>query len=253
MTRPLFSSLALLWLTAALLAASNSPPLFPPMADGQKSPETNPVRQAQMMGHYRAVTLVYEGVVRGDLSAVRDAGISIWGLATPSGVPAAGEQIAEFVKLQGRRAAQASTLTQAADSAAGMLTLCGECHRSVGIRIAVPERPTPPVGGIVGHMLEHREAVEMMAEGLVAPSASRWSLGAERLLAAPLSSRDLPPDPGMTAAVQKSETDVHAIGKAALAASDDTTRTATFARLIASCANCHRLHSRIWGPRSDGK
>jgi hypothetical protein len=245
MLRPLTSSLALLWLTAVVVAA---PPVGGPPAQAQQSPESSPVRRAQMTGHYRAVTVVYESVIRGDLPTVREAAISIWGLAAPAGMPAAGERIAEFVKLEGRQAAQAGTIDQAARSAAAMLTLCGDCHSAVNVRVATPDTRRPDVGGLVGHMLDHQEAVQAMAEGLVAPSPSRWRTGAERLVKAPLSASNFPPDAGMTAAVARSESAVHAIGKEALAASDNTTRTAAFTKLIGTCANCHRLHSRIWGP-----
>jgi hypothetical protein len=206
-----------------------------------------------MMGHYRAVTLVYEAVIRGDLNAAREAAFSIWGLATPPGLPAVGDQIAMFVQLQGRRAAQAGSVAQAADAAAGMLTLCGDCHAAVNVRVATPDTQAPSVGGIVGHMLNHQEAVQAMIEGLVAPSPARWRQGAERFGLRLLSPADLPPDPKLTPLVQQSEARVHAIAQEALAATDSTTRAAVFSKLIQTCASCHELHSRVWGPRTGGE
>lgn len=251
MKRPLASSLIILSLTGVAAATEPGPIPRPTQTQpAQQSPDSSPVRRAQMAGHYRAVTQVYEGVIRGDLAAARDAAFSIWGLAAPSGMPASGTVIAEFVQLQGRRAAQATTLEQAANAAAGMLTLCGDCHTAVNVRVATPDRVRPDVGGLVGHMLAHQEAVEAMAEGLVAPSPSRFRTGAERLEIAPLSRSDLPPDRALTADIRRSETEVHAIGKEARLANDNTARTASFAKLISTCANCHRLHNRVWGPRT---
>jgi hypothetical protein len=251
MRRPFLPALVILWFAAlAVSAAPDQQPASAPRPAVQQSPETNVVRRAQMAGHYRAVTAVYEGVIRGDLAAVHEAAFSIWGLAAPSGMPAVGDQIAQFVQLQGRRAAQAPSLAQAAENAAGMLTLCGDCHAAVKVRVSTPDRPRPDVGGLVGHMLAHQDAVDALVEGLVAPSPSRWRVGAERLITAPLAGGDLPPDPALTAAIRKSEIDVHAIGKEALAAADNTGRTAVFAKLISTCANCHRLHGRVWGPRT---
>jgi hypothetical protein len=247
MTRLFAPVLVLAWCTVVGVAAPQQPPAA---QTPQRSLETSPVRRAQMSGHYRAVTVVYEAVIRGDLPAGREAAITIWGLAPPAGISPTGVQIAEFVKLEGQRAAQAGTIPQAARSAAAMLTLCGDCHTAVNVRVAAPDARPPDVGGIVGHMLAHQEAVQAMAEGLVAPSPSRWRTGAERLVTAALRGSEFPPDPGMGPAVRQSEIDVHAIGQEAVAAGDKTARTATFAKLIGTCANCHRLHSRIWGPRT---
>lgn len=251
MRRPFLPSLVLLWLAALGLTAAPGAEQAAPASGLQQSPETSLVRRAQMAGHYRAVTAVYEGVIRGDLDAVHEAAISIWGLAPPPGLPAVGDQIAHFVQLQGQRAAKAATLTQAAENAAAMLTLCGDCHAAVKVRVTTPERRRPDVGGIVGHMLAHQDATDALVEGLVAPSPSRWRTGADLLIGAPLSGNDLPPDPAITSAIRESEKNVHAIGREAATATDNTQRTAAFGKLIGTCANCHGLHKRVWGPRTE--
>jgi hypothetical protein len=248
MRRLLLLSLAMLWLGTMTTAA---PPLQQETARPEQSISTNPVRRAQMAGHYRAVTVVYIAVIRGDLGAARDAAIALWGMAPPAGVPAGAVPIAEWVQLQGKRAAQATSLGQAAEAVAGMLTLCGDCHRTVGIRAGTDQAPRSEVGGIVGHMLEHQQAVEALAEGLVAPSPSRWQEGADLLQRAPLASSDLPPDSGLSTAVRRVEADVHAIAANAASVSNNTARTSVFASLIETCSNCHRLHRQVWGPGGD--
>ena len=175
MTRHLLSSLVFLWLAAAVVAAQvgqQSQSQAP-----ERSPATSALRRAQMAGHYRAVTAIYEGVIRGDLAAVHQAALAIWGLAAPAGMPAVGDRIANFIQLEGRQAAQTENLQRAAEASAAMLTLCGDCHTAVNVRVGTPATTAPTVGGIVGHMLAHRNAVESLVEGLVAPSLSRWRAG----------------------------------------------------------------------------
>ncbi len=60
----------------------------------------------------------------------------------------------------------------------------------------------PAVGGVVGHMLEHKRAVDLMVQDLTVPSTSAWNEG-----------------------------------------------TAIYSELIQSCASCHALHHKVWGPR----
>jgi len=251
MTRLLFSSLVIVWLAAVVAAAPQLQVNPPAMFQTEQSPPTSPVRRAQMDGHYRAVVRVYDAVIAGDLEAARTAAIDIWGMPTPSGMPAGGVQIADWVQRQGRRVAQATSLDEAARASAAMLTLCGDCHATVGVRIATAEPPRPDVGGIVGHMLGHQRAVEALVEGLVAPSSMRWRAGADLLGELPLDSDELPDDPGLTAAVRRAEAEVHAVSVDAIAAPDNTTRTAVFGRLIGTCAGCHQLHAGTWGPAPD--
>ena len=64
-----------------------------------------------------------------------------------------------------------------------------------------PAAPAAPaVGGVVGHMLEHQRAVDLMVQGLTVPSTSAWNEGAATFASAPLRDKDLPRDPELTRA-----------------------------------------------------
>jgi hypothetical protein len=105
------------------------------------------------------------------------------------------------------------------------------------------------VGGIVGHMLEHQRAANQMLQGLILPSPTEWQQGARRLYAAPLESGDLAGQAGSAAgALSKSEAAIHAIARRAEAANDVPSRASTYVQLVTTCAQCHGVHSKVWGP-----
>jgi cytochrome c553 len=148
----------------------------------------------------------------------------------------------------GRRAADAHTLAEAADATAMMLTQCGDCHRAVGVGI-VPSAPIrPDVGGLVGHMLDHQRAVDHMLLGLIVPSASEWQDGLARLQGAALKPENLPVDSRLTSEIDAAEARVHAMAKARAGLDSMTDRSATYSLVLTTCAQCHGLHSRVWGP-----
>ena len=104
------------------------------------------------------------------------------------------------------------------------------------------------VGGVVGHMLEHQRAADLMLQGLVAPSTSIWREGAAALLAAPLRSDKLPPDPKWTPELRAAEARVHRLASDAVQATDSLARANFYAQILAHCSACHGLHEKSLGP-----
>jgi hypothetical protein len=201
-----------------------------------------------MQHHFVDVVRVQEAVIRGDLSAVRAAAGDLIRMPPPADTKPDTAKYVIGIREAGRRAGQATALPAAALAAATMLSQCGECHRSLNVMPAVAARQTPDVGGIVGHMLAHQNAADRMLQGLIVPSNSYWQMGAEALRAAPLKREDLPPDPKLTKEVRAAETAVHEASDLALEATTTQERVATYGALLATCAQCHALHSRAWGP-----
>ena len=210
----------------------------------------NDEQLAEMRHHFLQVTGIHEAVVRGDLQAVAKPATALSLTVLPPGMPAAGELFLANVRAAGRRAATARNLATAASAAASMLTQCGNCHLSLGVRPPIVARQTPDVGGLVGHMLQHERAVGELARGLLLPSASEWRRGAGDLQAAALRSRELPPDAKLTPSIQRAEVRVHQLASRAEAAETPEGRETTYAAVITTCAECHGLHREIWGPRS---
>ena len=110
-----------------------------------------------------------------------------------------------------------------------------------------PKRP--PVGGLVGHMLEHQRAADEMLEGLFIPSETQWLRGANRFVAAPLRQQSLPRDPRLTPGIRKAEERVHQLAERARQATAWQDRGQIYAEMLTTCASCHSLHGVVWGPR----
>jgi mono/diheme cytochrome c family protein len=97
-------------------------------------------------------------------------------------------------------------------------------------------------------MLQHQHALEQLADGLIIPSPALWSKGAESLKEAPLRSGQLPRDQKLTREIAAAEDRVHVLADQASGAAEEQTRINTYAQIITTCAQCHGLHGRVWGP-----
>jgi mono/diheme cytochrome c family protein len=216
---------------------------------GAQAVRPDAARIAQMHEQYRLVTTIQSGVTRGDLDAVREAARTLGAAPAPRGLPDLMTRHADAMTAAAREAANATTVSAAAHAAATMLSACGACHSDAGTRPAMSDAPTPAVGGIVGHMMEHQRAIDQLQRGLMIPSSSDWIRGARALRAAPLHRTELPPDPKLTGELRRVEEAVHRLAEEAVAAELTTTRVRVFSTLLSRCADCHSLHRRIWGPK----
>ena len=251
MSRPPISSRSVFGIALVGLIAATGMRAAAPQAGGQGGAVvSSPQRIAEMQHHFTQVTLVYEAVVRGDISSVRAPALQLAALSMPAGLPAASAPFVAELRRGGRLAVNAASLAGVAAATVDMLTQCGACHAASGVRPAVATPPKPDVGGIVGHMLEHQRAANEMLLGLVLPSSAEWQHGAERLGAKPIGAREMPMDLRLKTDVTKADAAIHDVAKRALDARDVPTRSAVYVQLITSCAQCHRLHGKVWGPGS---
>jgi hypothetical protein len=221
------------------------------VAPPARSIASMPERLTEMRHHFVEVTVAHEALIRGDLAAARESARELSVLPIPPRVPASAGPYVALIRDAGRRTMTAPSLAAAAVEVSTMLSLCGDCHRSVGISpVPTPTAPKPDVGGIVGHMLEHQRAADDLLRGLVIPSTSEWTRGAGRLAAAPLHNEDLLPDRRMTGDIRQAESRVHALADRAKNAGNANERAALYGELLGNCAQCHGLHRLVWGPRS---
>jgi cytochrome c553 len=217
-----------------------------------RSVPSTQVRLAEMRHHFAQVMLIHEAVIRGDLPSVREPAATLASMEIPVGLPAAAAPYVVAVREAGQRAVEAKTLTAAAAATVAMVVECANCHRAVGVFPAVPSGTTRDVGGLVGHMQEHQRAVDELLIGLMVPSLSQWTAGAERLRGANLRPGELPKDPQLTKWVREGDVRVHQLADQAVAAETPAQRAAAYAGLITTCAQCHGIHSKVWGPGRGG-
>lgn len=218
-------------------------------AQVQQSPPSLPDRVSVMRYHFREVSSIHEAIIRGDLEAVRAPADSLARMAVPRDTLTEGVPFVMGITAAAGRVRDARDLTEAASAAAVMLRQCGECHQALRVRPTPPVVKRPDVGGLVGHMLEHQRAVDALLHGLIIPSATAWREGADRLKVAPLHPDDLVPDPKWTRFRRLADERLHQIADRAQRAANPLMRGVVYADLLTTCAQCHSLHSTLWGPR----
>jgi mono/diheme cytochrome c family protein len=206
-------------------------------------------RAATMSSHFDEATRIHTAVMRGDLSAAREAGRRLAASRTPDDLPTEARRLVGALSMTAAQVSTAADLGSAAAATASLLVTCGECHRATG-RMPAPAAASArrTVGGLVGHMLEHDIAADEMFRGLVIPSASSWREGAKRLRTAPLRRSALSPTGNVPRPAADLEKRVHAIAAEAAAADNQSRRATIYADFISQCAGCHALHPNVWGP-----
>lgn len=206
------------------------------------------IRKNLMLSHYRSVLETQEAVIRSDLAAVGPLATGVGSEVAPPRMPAKSASYLDAMREAAQRTAAASDLKQAAEGTATLLATCGECHAASGVRPELIAPPTSGVGGVVGHMLNHEQAVELMLEGLVIPSRKSWEDGARGLKDGRLPRHELPSDPQLSRTVVAAEDRVHTLGEMATRAANTTDRKFAYAQILTTCASCHAVRRDAWGP-----
>ena len=198
-----------------------------------------------MDDHFTRVRVVEEAVIRGDLEGAKEPAQWIADHQETSGLPPAAAPQLAAMKDAARAVAGAPDISSAAKGAAAMAGACGDCHAASNVKAAVPLAMVGEAKpGTPSHMAEHQYAIDLMYRGLVSPSDNDWTKGAEALTKAPLGAKDLPEAKAALAAEKK----VHAAASDAVKAVDRGTKVAVYSDIVGSCASCHSLHGRVWGP-----
>lgn len=224
------------------------------MAAQQRPISLDAERAALMQKHFGRALAIKDGVIRGDLAAVTESAKALAQEESPQGLPPGAGPFIAAMKKDAQRAAEATNLVTAASASASMLATCGNCHQTVGVRPAFP--PLAAGGsisapaGVVGHMIEHQRGADLMFEGLILPSTTSWREGATRLNVVRLHDRELPRDSKWTPEVIRAEDRLHRFAGDAVQMNDYATRAASYAQILATCAECHGLHEKVWGPSS---
>ena len=222
----------------------------PPVSAPQPPPTADEDRAAFMRHHFGEVMAVHHALVAGDLDEARKHARVLADSPDRQDLPPAAGPYLTVLRRAAARTASADELEDVAAASAAMLAACGDCHRAVGTMPAMPPVAGTDVGGLVGHMLEHQRAVDLMVQGLTVPSAGAWREGSRLLLSAPLRKADLPRDSRLTREILELEERIHELADRGRLADDQRSRIYVYSELAQSCAACHGLHAQIWGPRA---
>lgn len=206
----------------------------------------NPLRAAYMRAHFHQALLLHDAVARGDIARARAEAATLAGISPTVPMPPGAEAFQGALTQAARSAARAASLEDAARATATLFGTCGQCHKANHIRATVPVGTDIKVGGLVGHMLLHQKGADDLLEGLIAPSDAQWVEGV-RIFASP----KLDPHgvPGRTRkAIDHGETELALLAGHAAPAQRTRDRVEIYAKVIATCGNCHRTHAKFAGP-----
>lgn len=237
------------WLLAAATAVTAVQGQM--LSPGAPPPQPAPPLSAQaeyMRAHFNQAIVVHAAIIRGDLGAVAPAA-RLLAEQDPGAMPTGSAAHVNAMKEAARQAVEAPDILAAGQATARMLTACGNCHRAVGTMPALASRARPPVGGVVGHMVDHQVAVDLMLQGLVVPSDSLWRQGTRAMATAPLHARELPVDSSVRRELAPTEERIHRMATEATQATDPFARAGFYGQMLAGCADCHKRHPKIWGPK----
>ena len=229
--------LAVLMSVAAAYGRSNEHRTTAPQEQGSLSPR--PDRAAFMRQHFDLAMAVHEALVRGELAVARQKASDLAARPDPQDLPDSAAPYLATMRLAAARAAAADQVEDLAAASAAMLATCGDCHRAVGTMPAHALPPSPTIGGQVGHMLTHQQAVDLMVQGLTVPSAWLWENGAVALERAPLRKIASAANQKLSKDLLEAEQRVHYLATRARFAADQRSRVYVYGELAQSCATCH--------------
>jgi cytochrome c553 len=215
--------------------------------DGAQVPAGHDAATVQdMHRHVEHVRLVEEAVIRGDIEGAQEPARWIAEHKESPGLQSNTGRFLNDMRTAARRVADATDVETASQGAASLVASCGSCHAASNVTASLPEVTIPAAAtDRAGHMREHQAAVELMYRGLAAPSEENWRKGAEMLRGSPLAHGDMG---DIAKEVQAAEGRVHEIAERAVKAGDRDTRVQVYGELVSTCASCHGMHGKVWGP-----
>jgi len=245
--RALVVVLASLALAGAMACGGAEQPAAKPAAT---PPPTAADVKAHMDDHFGKVEAVQEAVLRGDLADVIEPATWLAEHQQVAGLPASLQPQIDEMKKAAKAALAATDIKGAAQATASMALTCGACHTAANAKpaLAAPAAPAATATGTASHMLADQMAVDLMYQGLVGPSDEAWKKGARQLGQSPLTLKDLPKDPQLTKEIAALVGVIHTLADKADAAVAPNARATLYGDVIATCAECHGLHGKVWGP-----
>lgn len=198
-------------------------------------PESARAVQQRMHVRYAAVQQIEQGIVAGNLAAVRSAARTIANLDEPD-VLAVWQPYFIAVRDAARDIAAAEDIVVAARRTGELGRQCARCHQATNARVKFRGEPKPDEGTrLRDTMAGHQWAAAQMWDGLIGPSDERWTAGALMLQRAPLT---LTAESG-TLGIADDVALVRDYARRATTLRSQADRAELFGQLLATCAHCH--------------
>jgi mono/diheme cytochrome c family protein len=247
---PAFIVLVLVTLSLAAACGGDTKPAETTAAAPQSPPPPASADVVKHMhDHLAKVQEVHQAVVRGDLDGAKTAAGSFANHEELAGMPDK-VQAVSAMKRAAKEVTESKDIKAAGEATAAMAAACGSCHQASSAKPPFSPTPAPAKagGGTKGRMLEHQRAVEMLYQGLIAPSDELWARGAEALKAAPLKEDKFPASARLSKEALSAQIATHEVALKAVEAKGLEERADAYGDLIGGCATCHSLSGRVIGP-----
>jgi hypothetical protein len=213
----------------------------------QETSRYNPLRAAYMRAHFNQAMAMHDAIARGDLDKAKVEATILSQRSPTVPMPVGAEAFQGTLTQVARQAANAETLDAAAQAAATVLGICGQCHQAMRVRAAVPGSQDIKVGGLVGHMLLHQHGSDALVEGLVAPSETQWVEGVRTFASPKLESSEVAGR--YRSRMRDGETAIALLAGQAAQAHRTRDRAEVYGRILATCGTCHRSVGGHAGPQ----
>ena len=207
----------------------------------------NPLRAAYMRAHFSQAMAMHDAIARGDLPQARVEATILSQRSPTVPMPTGAEAFQGALTHAARDAANATTIDDAAQAAATVLGICGQCHQAMRVRASVPGGTDVTVGGLVGHMLLHQHGSDALIEGLVAPSDAQWGEGVRTFASPKLESAEVPSR--FRGRMRDGESALAVLAGHAAQAQRTRDRAENYGRILATCGTCHHSVGGHAGPQ----
>ncbi len=237
-------------LALALLAAAACASTAQTVPSGSSAPESRAALRAAyarreaairtgMEGHEKIADAVRDAVERGDLEKAKAEARTLSERQFDGSTSELWHEKTGMMRDAASEIENAQDLKEAGRDVAIIARVCGGCHEEYGRPDVLVDIESSNASGARASMQQHQWAVERLWDGLVVPSDTAWSAGAQILSDNPLV-LGLPTDgaPSMRR-IGELVALVHKIGSKAVKTNQAADRAELFGQLLVTCAECH--------------
>ena len=213
----------------------------PPSVAGQATERRVPTEESiseHMGAHAENATAMRDAVALANLHDLVEPGQWMAEHLADTRAPSAWRPYLEAFRLPAQEATAATTYEAAANAIGSMGAACAACHEKLGGPKPNFESPPPENE----RMQRHLYAVDLLWDGLVAPSDKAWKEGAALLADAPMTQEEIDRTakesaPRETKALASA---IRSLSAKAQAAPKET-RGSVYGEILAGCSDCHAM------------
>jgi cytochrome c553 len=210
--------------------------LFSVVAMAGDTVAATPPVASEMHTRFELATRARDGVVAGDLDAVRAAGRELADLEPPAGLPEPWRPWVAEVKVKAESLARSADLVKASGHVANLTLACAACHQAMDGGPSLKDGDVPAQTWRPGdNMALHSWSSNWMWLGLITGDEGVWVKGAKELSSAPL----VPRFEGEAEALKAKEQVLYSLADKATKPLSESERAELYGAFIGACSGCH--------------